>query len=123
MQARTVVTALGAGRVAIGLGLIVATRRTAGGWLGKDAAAVPGARAAVRGLGARDLAAGAALLVAIARDADDAEVRRWLLAGALGDTVDAVATVSAGRNDPVGRASTLIAVSAAATGAWAASRL
>lgn len=123
MQMRTVITALGVSRVAIGLGLVVATRRTAGGWLGRESVAEPGARAAIRGLGARDLAAGTGMLAALARDADDAEVRRWLLAGVLGDSMDAVATVAAGRDDRVGRASALLAASAAVTGAWAASRL
>lgn len=123
MDARTVAAALSAGRVLIGVGLTVATRRSARSWLGSGAVADPGARVAIRGLGARDLSAGAGVLVALGRGADDAEVRRWLVAAVIGDTVDAVATMADRGGHRGGRASAALAATAALAGSWAASRI
>jgi hypothetical protein len=85
MTTPTKLTALVAlGRLAFGAGLIAAPARLASGWLGNDAAR-PAAQVAIRGLGARDIALSAGTLAALG---DSHQLRRWVLAAAVGDLSD-----------------------------------
>ena len=85
MTTPTKLTALVAlGRLAFGAGLIAAPARVASGWLGGDAAR-PAAQVAIRGLGARDIALSAGTLAALG---DKDQLRRWVLAAAVGDLSD-----------------------------------
>jgi len=85
MTTPTKLTALVAlGRLAFGAGLIAAPDRVASGWLGEDAQR-SAAQVAIRGLGARDVALSAGTLAALG---DTAQLRRWVLAAAVGDVSD-----------------------------------
>jgi hypothetical protein len=92
--ARVAMKSIGAGRLAIGLGLLVAPRPLSAGWLGDDTAASAGGQVAVRALGVRDALLGfMALHVA---DSDDPMVAaRWSAAIAFCDLTDGLATVAA----------------------------
>lgn len=59
MDTRTGIALLSAGRIAVGAGLLGATRRTASGWLGRGTTTIPGGRVAVRAVGGRDIGIGA----------------------------------------------------------------
>jgi hypothetical protein len=90
------VTLLAWGRVGVGASLLVAPRRAARTWIG-EAADVPGVTAVVRALGVRDVAIGAGTLAAgNGRRAPSA----WLVAGAIADAGDALATLLAYRHLP-----------------------
>lgn len=102
---------LGAGRVLVGLALLLAPRRAGGAWIGSvaGAAAVP---VVVRALGARDAAIGGGLILAATIEDP---VRLWLLAGAFSDLVDMLATYGAGnRLDARSRAGTVAVAGASA---------
>jgi hypothetical protein len=78
--------AIAAGRVATGLGAMLAPRRIAKAWIGDDG---PGAEAVMRALGVRDLVMGAITLHTI----DHPQVGpRWVATCALTDLVDGAAT-------------------------------
>ncbi len=117
MDTRTGIALLAAGRIAVGAGLVGATRQTASGWLGRAATTVPGGRVAVRAVGGRDIGIGAGVLAAMAADASDEELTRWLLVGTVGDVVDGVATLASGRRSTPAMASAGIAFGAAIAGA------
>lgn len=92
MDARTAARALAAGRLALGIGLVVAPTRFTRAWLGAEAAADPAARVLARALGVRDAILGAITLHTV----DHPEVGpRWLRMCAAADTVDFLATVGA----------------------------
>lgn len=57
MSPRTIARTIAAGRVAVGLGLLVAPRAVGRQWIGDDADR-PGTTVMIRGLGARDLILG-----------------------------------------------------------------
>jgi hypothetical protein len=80
------------GRIAFGVGLIVAPDRVASGWLPDDAAR-PGTQVAVRGLGARDVALAAGVAVA-------GDKRPWLIACLACDLADIAGTLAAGEALP-----------------------
>jgi hypothetical protein len=81
--------AIAAGRIATGLGLMLAPRPIAKAWIGDLG---PGAEAVTRALGARDLVMGAITLHTI----DHPQVGpRWVATCALTDLVDGAATWAA----------------------------
>jgi len=89
VDARTLTRAHALGRVALGAGLALAPRLTAGPWLGRDARR-PAAQVPIRALGARDLAIGLGTVYAVAQGHG---VRPWLGAGVIADATDLVATL------------------------------
>jgi hypothetical protein len=105
--------ALAAGRIALGMGLLVAPDLAARSWFGRTDA---GLRLTLRSIGARGVALGAGLLLA----AEDA--RPWLLAGIGADVVDAAAATAAAGDLPPAKIvpGAVLAVAFAAVGAWAA---
>jgi len=108
---------LGAGRLAIGLALVVAPRTAARRWLG-DAADTDGGAVAVRALGARDALLGF-MAMHVASSDDPMIAARWSSAIAACDLVDGVATAAAGRRGRLGaQASPVVglALGAAAAG-------
>ena len=114
MTARDVARAYGAGRVALGAGLLVAPGRLGRPWLGRTASQ-PAGQVVLRALGARDLIIGAIALHTV----DHPEVGpRWQRTCAAADAVDALATLRARRSlPPVGSALvTALAAAGAATG-------
>lgn len=116
MDTRTGITLLSAGRIAVGTGLLGATRRTASGWLGRATTTIPGGRLAVRAVGGRDIGIGAGALAALAADASDEELTRWLIVATVGDVVDGVATLASGRRSTAAMASAGLAFGAAIAG-------
>src|SRR4051794_24425361 len=82
------VTALAAGRVALGAGLLARPTPAAAPWVGRDAGRA-GTRVFARALGARDLVLGLQTLDAVRRGSDP---RPLLLAGAAVDLADGWAT-------------------------------
>jgi hypothetical protein len=115
MVARDVVRAIDAGRVALGVGLVLAPRRGARVWIGDVDG--PGIAVLARAHGTREIVLGALALHA----PDD---RRLQGALACCDAVDLAVTVAARRSLP--RASVLVALLAAVGmvgQAWAARRL
>lgn len=80
------------GRVAIGLGAIVAPTLTARPWIGADAGS-SASRLLARTMGGRDLALGIGTLRALG--VSDAEGRPWVALGGTADAVDALATALA----------------------------
>lgn len=88
---RGLALALAGGRVAFGLGVLVAPR-LASVWV-QDEAAHPRAQVVIRGLGARDAALGALMIRAVLGGGD---VRSVAAASAAADLTDLVATLLAG---------------------------
>ncbi len=115
---RTAAAALAAGRVAIGLGLLVAPATIGRIWIGRDADR-RSVQVLVRAFGARDVVLGAGALLAMRHGRG---LRGWVEAGAVADAADALATLAARDELPdLGSATTVVlAGSAAVTGAWAA---
>lgn len=114
MDARTAARALAAGRVALGIGLVVAPTRFTRGWIGGDAASEPSVRVLARGLGIRDVILGAIALHTV----DHPEVGpRWLRTCAAADAVDLLATAGARKALPTAG---VLGVGALAGGAAAA---
>jgi len=80
------------GRIAFGVGLVVAPQKVAAGWLAEDAQRPP-AQVAIRGLGARDVAlAGGVVLAA----RESAALRPWLIGCLVCDLADIASTLAAG---------------------------
>lgn len=107
-------TALAAGRIAFGTGLMLAPAAFSRPWLGSRARD-PLTAVVVRGLGVRDLALGIGGLASLHR-ADVGRARWWYAAQGLSDGVDLLATLSAGSR--IGRRRRLL-VAAVATGSAA----
>jgi hypothetical protein len=84
--------AFAAGRIAFGVGLLVAPHKVASGWLARDAQRPP-TQVAIRGLGARDVALAAGVALA-ARDG--AALRPWLIGCLACDLADIASTLAAG---------------------------
>jgi hypothetical protein len=119
--ARTAVLGIAAGRIGIGVGAVLATRRALK-VLGFDASDTS-ARALARIAGGRDIAVG--LLTFAARD-DRAALREVTAIAAAVDLGDAIVFGIAGRDPAAGRAAVqgiLSGGAAAAIGAWALRRL
>jgi hypothetical protein len=115
-------TAIGAGRIVLGTSFLLAPTLSVR-VLGVDAETAAAMRFLARMTAARDIGLGAGTLAAGTGRA----AAPWLLAGALADTVDAVAIVAAMRRRVTrGIPAAAIAVGAAATaavGVWTARRL
>jgi hypothetical protein len=118
---RDAARALNAGRIALGLSLVLAPRLTARTWIGDDAER-PGTRVVLRAHGIRD-----ALLGALALHTVDAPQvgPRYQATLAVVDAVDFAATVAARRSLP--RAGAVLVAAMAAAGVagqlWVAERL
>ena len=93
-------------RVAYGAGLIAAPGRLARNWLG-PAADEPPAQVPLRGLGAREIVVHGAAIAAATRDLP---LRPFLVASAVGDVADIVATAAGRRGLPDGAAPKTLAV-------------
>ncbi|MEO8323093.1 MAG: hypothetical protein ABI571_03025 [Actinomycetota bacterium] len=87
---------LSAGRIAIGVALLVAPGRIMRAWTG-DESASPGMKHAARSMGARDVALGVGTLVALDRSRS---VSRWLEAQAFSDGADCLGTLIAFKHMP-----------------------
>ena len=100
MSARTIARLIGAGRVAVGLGLVVAPSAVARPWIGDDADR-PGTTVMIRGLGARDLILG---LLALHTLGNAQVAPRYQRAVAVSDAVDLLATLAVRDKLPAGAA-------------------
>lgn len=111
MDGRLLSRVIALGRLGLGVLAAVAPDLAAGVWVGSDTAGTPASRVLGRALAGRDLAlAGGALL---ARSPE--ETRRWVVAGAIADAGDALATVAHWATLPkVGRQLVLAASAGAA---------
>jgi len=121
MTGRDVARLINAGRIGLGLALVLAPRRMGRGWIGASAQA-PGVTAMARALGIRDAVLGAIALHTI----DNPQVGpRWQRTLALVDGVDLVATLGARRGLPRFGVASVVVMAGAATGAqlWAAGQL
>lgn len=104
-----------AGRMGIGVALVVAPGLLRWLWLGDDARR-PAVKAIIRGFGARDVALGAGAYLALTADKpDDEAVSRWLTLSGASDAVDFAATVLAARHLP--KRGVVLALAAAGAGA------
>jgi hypothetical protein len=99
---RQAVTAVAAGRVALGVVALVRPSVPARPWVGAAAADLPASRVLGRALGARDLALGLGALAATARkpSAGPWQAGAWFAAGALADALDATVTLAAWQRLP-----------------------
>jgi hypothetical protein len=111
LDARQIARWLACGRIAVGAGMTVLPGRAGGTWFGA-ASRQPIVKTAVRALGVRDALIGVGTLRALE---EGEPVRPWLLAGALADGVDAVATVVAYRHLPKRRRFLVLAIATTAT--------
>lgn len=121
MNPRRAASALAAGRVALGVAILVAPEAVTSRWLGKHARD-PAVRYLARLLAVRDLALG---LLAL-RTLDDPELGpRVQAVCAMADSVDTLATVAVRSELPVGGAigTIVVAGTAAGAGAWLSSAL
>jgi hypothetical protein len=121
VDARALASGQAAGRAAIGAALAVAPGVAARGWIGRSKASDPATQVVTTAVGARDLAIalGVGASLRAGRGA-----RTWLLAGALADTADLVATLRS--RDALSTAAVVgvsaLAASSAALGVWLAQR-
>src|SRR5919109_2750599 len=79
-------------RIAVGAAFVLFPALAGRMWIGSPAASRP-VKVLARAFGARDLAIGLGVVIALDRGTP---VRGWIEAGALSDTIDAVATLLAG---------------------------
>ncbi len=107
MSARLAMKTVGAGRLAIGLGLVAAPVALGRPWVG-GVADEGGGQAALRALGARDALLGF-MAIHVASAQDPLVAARWSAAIALCDVVDGVAT-GAVRRDAGPKADAVIAL-------------
>jgi hypothetical protein len=107
---RAVAGALAAGRVALGLAVLVAPEEVTSRWLGGHAGH-PAVRYLAHSLGARDVALG---VLALATLRDGRHAAQAQVACAAADAVDAVATVAARAELPVVGAIGTVAVAGGA---------
>jgi hypothetical protein len=97
---RAGVTAVAAGRVALGLTALAWPSVPARPWVGGTADDLA-VRVFARALGARDLALGLGALTALARTAEEpGSASAWVAAGALSDALDVAASLSSWRELP-----------------------
>lgn len=116
----TLVVAMCAARIAIGVTALVAPPIVAGPWIGSGAKRAD-VRLLARAAGGRDLALGIGTLLA-RRDGDERALRNWLWMGVLSDTGDSLLTLTSYRKLPrFGRFGVLASAGGAAiVGAWLA---
>jgi hypothetical protein len=121
LSPRTVARTIAAGRIAVGLGLLVAPRAVARPWIGEDADR-PGTTVMIRGLGARDLILGLLALHTV----DHPQVgRRYVRTMVVCDAVDLAATLAVRDALPPGAVAgtAVVAGGAVAGGLWAGAKL
>lgn len=119
MHLRSLSAALAAARIAFGSALLLAPGPFARPWIGRPADD-PRTQVVSRGLGIRDVVLGVGGLLSLRRP-QAGSARWWCAAQATSDTVDALATLAAGRSLP--RGARLVCASVAAGSAavgWAA---
>jgi hypothetical protein len=122
MSARLAMKGVGAGRLAIGLGMLAAPTALGQPWIG-DSASEPGAKVVVRSLGAREVLLGF-MAIHVASADDPLIAARWSAAIAFCDVVDGVASAgSRGRMGPMNDAVIPLALGTAAVGFGIARRL
>jgi hypothetical protein len=121
MSPRRAASLLAMGRAALGLAVLAAPEAVTSHWLGDDNAAHPAVRYLARSVGARDLALGALALVTL----DDQRVAsQVLVACAVADSVDALATVAVrSRLPPIGAIGTVAVAGGAAAAGFYLSRV
>lgn len=102
---------IAAGRILIGIVMLLAPRKGVRGWLGRDADS-GGVTLLARAFGAREIALGAGTLGALTTGSP---ARPWVVAGIVSDGVDAAASVLALRHLPARRALTNATVATSAT--------
>jgi hypothetical protein len=111
---------IGAGRIAIGLGLLAAPTALGRSWLGEDGVS-PAAQVVLRGMGARDALIG---MAQVHTAADPERGHRWARTSAIADLTDLVATVMARRSlPPSGVRGTIALAGGAAVSGLVTSRL
>jgi hypothetical protein len=88
---RLLASALALNRIAFGATYLARPRSAGRSWIGRRAARPPGAQVMIRSQGARDVALGLGALWALGQARDD-EAHAWMLAHALADAADGVAT-------------------------------
>ena len=115
MDTRTASHLLALGRVGMGVALLAAPERIVTPWVGKTGT-TPAGKLLGNVIGVRDLAVGAGQLAGLSRGG----ARPWIVAGAVCDLVDGLATLRARDDLPaLGVAATAaIAFGGAAAGAW-----
>ena len=122
MSARLAMKGLGAGRLAIGLGMLAAPTALGEPWVGASARE-DGGKVVVRSLGAREVLLGF-MAMHVASAEDPLIAARWAAAIALCDVVDGVASAGArGRMGPRNDAVVALALGSAAAGLGIARRL
>src|SRR4051794_6338496 len=109
--AKTLAGGLALSRVLFGANYLIKPAQARTSWIGR-AAKKPGAQVMIRSQGARDVALGAGALQAVVRDS---ELRPWMLAQALADGADVVATWVARDDLPKRRANAALAVAGIST--------
>jgi hypothetical protein len=97
MNPRMLLTAIAAGRLALGTLLVAKPRGPVGtGWVGEEAQR-PATALLLGSVGARDMALG---LGTLAAQRNGSPLKPWLLGATLADSVDLVATFAAGKTIP-----------------------
>src|SRR3954468_23538272 len=114
--AKTLAAGLAVNRTLFGANYLIKPKQARISWIGR-AAKKPGAQVMIRSQGARDVALGAGALQAVVRDS---ELRPWMLAHALADVVDLVATWAAREDLPKRRAERALARARGPPGGWRA---
>lgn len=106
--------AIGAGRIAIGLGLVAAPSALGRQWLG-DAGATPATQAVLRAMGIRDALIG---MAQVHTATDPERGHRWARTSAIADVTDLAATLAVRRSLPASgvRGTVALAGSAAISG-------
>ena len=94
---RQAARAIAAGRIAFGVGALIAPRRVASAWIGRDGTS-DGATVLIRALAGRDLLLGFMALHTLDHPPVAA---RWQASLAACDAVDGLATLAARRSPPV----------------------
>jgi hypothetical protein len=120
--AKTLAGGLAANRALFGATYLIKPEQARTSWIGR-VAKKPAAQVMIRSQGARDVALGAGALQAVVRDQ---ELRPWMLAHAVADVADLVATWLARDDLPKRRTRTVLVVAGAsaavAAGAAATAR-
>ncbi|OWY62500.1 hypothetical protein B7486_58095 [cyanobacterium TDX16] len=121
LDMRTLARTMAAGRVAIGSALVVTPGLASGWWIGPEGKR-GATKAVTRAMGVRDALLGLGTIRALEQGD---EVKPWILAGAVSDGVDAVATVLAWKQLPKRRRflAVLFMAGAAAAGAALAAQV
>jgi hypothetical protein len=100
LTTRRAAAAFGVARALFGVAYLAAPKRGARGWLGEDEARRGATQMVFRSLGARDLVLGAGAASAAILSEDDSAPSTWLLAHAVSDTADAIASHGAAGSIP-----------------------